>query len=153
MKNNTCVMNVGADFSLQSSTDRISRTQRTTSRPWRRNIQLQTILIIYERQQRKRISIRSNVTIQLDRHIFTLIKVYVPCPFIIFLFSYRFILYFEKKVYWAGPIVGGVVAALTYQKAFKARSPEEEVELESYHQYRIANSKESEIIADRTTTI
>jgi hypothetical protein len=56
-------------------------------------------------------------------------------------------------VYWAGPIVGGVVAALTYQKAFKARSPEEEVELESYHQYRIANSKESEIIADRTTTI
>lgn len=55
-------------------------------------------------------------------------------------------------VYWAGPIVGGVVAALTYQKAFKARSPEEEVELESY-QYRVANSKESEIIADRTTTI
>lgn len=55
-------------------------------------------------------------------------------------------------MYWAGPIVGGVVAALLYQKAFKARSAEEEVELESY-QYRAANSKESEIIADRTTTI
>ena len=42
-------MNVGADFSLDSSTDRISRTRRTTSCPWRRNIQLQTILIIHER--------------------------------------------------------------------------------------------------------
>jgi aquaporin related protein len=55
-------------------------------------------------------------------------------------------------VYWAGPIVGGMVAALIYQKAFRARSPEEEQELEDY-QYRIANAKEREIIADRTTTI
>ncbi|XP_045033764.1 aquaporin-like [Daphnia magna] len=55
-------------------------------------------------------------------------------------------------VYWAGPIIGGVVAALLYQKVFKARSVEEEIELESY-QYHVANSKESEILADRTTTI
>lgn len=44
------------------------------------------------------------------------------------------------------------MAALLYQKAFKARSAEEEHELDAYH-YRAANAKESEIIADRTTTI
>ena len=55
-------------------------------------------------------------------------------------------------MYWSGPIVGGVVAALLYEKAFKARSAEEEQELEAYD-YRAANAKESEIIADRTTTI
>ena len=56
------------------------------------------------------------------------------------------------QVYWSGPIIGGIVAALLYQKAFKARSPEEEREFEEYH-YERANAKESEIIADRTTTI
>lgn len=55
-------------------------------------------------------------------------------------------------VYWAGPIVGGIVAALLYEKVFRARTVEEERELEEY-QYRAANAKESEIIADRTTTI
>lgn len=49
-------------------------------------------------------------------------------------------------------MVGGIVAALLYQKVFRARSPEEEREIEDY-QYRAANAKESEIIADRTTTI
>lgn len=56
------------------------------------------------------------------------------------------------QVYWAGPIIGGIVAALLYEKVFRARSAEEERELEDY-QYRAANAKESEIIADRTTTI
>lgn len=56
------------------------------------------------------------------------------------------------QVYWAGPIVGGIVAALLYEKVFRARTVEEERELEEY-QYRAANAKESEIIADRTTTI
>lgn len=62
-------------------------------------------------------------------------------------------------VYWAGPIVGGVVAALLYQKAFRARSPQEEEELkrENDYHYQAANAKENEIlgeiIADRTTTI
>jgi len=44
------------------------------------------------------------------------------------------------------------VAALLYEKVFRARTVEEERELEEY-QYRAANAKESEIIADRTTTI
>lgn len=51
-------------------------------------------------------------------------------------------------VYWAGPIVGGVVAALLYQKAFRARSPHEEQRCS----YEAAVDKE-EIIADRMTTI
>lgn len=55
-------------------------------------------------------------------------------------------------VYWSGPIIGGIVAALLYQKVFKARTPEEEREFEEY-QYQRANAKENEIIADRTTTI
>ena len=57
-----------------------------------------------------------------------------------------------EQVYWAGPIVGGIVAALLYQKVFRARSPEEEQEIEDY-KYRAADVKENEIIADRTTTI
>lgn len=56
------------------------------------------------------------------------------------------------QVYWAGPIVGGMVAALLYEKVFKASSPEEELESVDYH-YRAANTKENEVIADRTTTI
>jgi len=55
-------------------------------------------------------------------------------------------------VYWAGPIVGGIVAALLYQKAFRARSPEEQQESQNYS-YQPASVKESEIITDRTTTI
>jgi len=55
-------------------------------------------------------------------------------------------------VYWAGPIVGGIVAALVYQKAFRARSPEEEQEIQSYS-YQPAVDKETEVITDRTTTI
>lgn len=55
-------------------------------------------------------------------------------------------------VYWAGPIVGGVVAALLYQKAFRARSAEEQQELQSYA-YQPAVDKETEVISDRTTTI
>ena len=91
------MINVGADFSFHSSTDRISRTQRTTSCPWRRNIQLQTILIIYERQQRKRISIRSNVTIQLDRHIFTFIQSLCPMSCYHLLNFLSFYSSFKKK--------------------------------------------------------
>jgi len=60
-------------------------------------------------------------------------------------------------VYWAGPIVGGIVAALLYQKAFRARTEEEEreeqIDEEAPYQYRAAKSKEEEMIADRTTTI
>ena len=56
------------------------------------------------------------------------------------------------QVYWAGPIVGGIVAALLYQKAFRARSPEEQQESQNYS-YQPASVKESEIITDRTTTI
>jgi len=65
-------------------------------------------------------------------------------------------------VYWAGPIIGGVVAALLYQKAFRARSADEEEELkrqdeQQHHHYAPANAKEieilGEVIADRTTTI
>merc|ERR1712136_193312 len=55
-------------------------------------------------------------------------------------------------VYWAGPIVGGVVAALLYQKAFRARSAEEQQELQSYA-YQPAVDKETEVISDRTITI
>ena len=68
----------------------------------------------------------------------------------------------RPQVYWAGPIIGGVVAALLYQKAFRARSAEEEEELkrqdeQQQHHYAPANAKEieilGEVIADRTTTI
>jgi len=55
-------------------------------------------------------------------------------------------------VYWAGPIVGGVVAALLYQKAFRARSPEEQAEVQSYT-YQPAVDKEADAVLDRTTTI
>lgn len=50
-------------------------------------------------------------------------------------------------------MIGGIVAALLYEKVFKARSPEEEREFEEYQYQRANNAKESEIIADRTTTI
>jgi len=58
-------------------------------------------------------------------------------------------------VYWAGPIVGGAVAGLLYEKVFRARSVAEEREwreLEEYH-YRVANAKETEITVDTPTTL
>ena len=54
-----------------------------------------------------------------------------------------------KQVYWAGPIVGGMVAALLYQKAFRARSAEEEEELkrqEERHHYEQAHTDENNAI-------
>ncbi len=60
-----------------------------------------------------------------------------------------------QQVYWAGPIVGGAVAGLLYEKVFRARSVAEEREwreLEEYH-YRVANAKETEITVDTPTTL
>lgn len=63
-------------------------------------------------------------------------------------FDCDFYLIFEQ-VYWAGPIVGGMVAALLYQKAFRARSAEEEEELkrqEERHHYEQAHTDENNAI-------
>jgi len=56
---------------------------------------------------------------------------------------------YHWRVYWAGPIVGGVVAALLYQNAFRARSADEEEEMKRQDEH----SYQQALTEDNTTAI